>query len=117
MPFTAAAAAAAAARLPRCCVALLAAAIDACRLVRSRIMRSFCSALSACTVCACWRKLSSRENCLPQWHENGRSPVCLLQGREGQDSQGVLVGQARTGTHRTCLAKCSLRLNTILHSP
>ena len=45
---------------------LFAAAMVAWREVRSRIMRSFCSCLSACTVCACWRRLSRRENCLPQ---------------------------------------------------
>ena len=42
----------------------LAAAMDAWREVRSRIMRSFCSCLSAWTVCACWWRLSRRENCL-----------------------------------------------------
>jgi hypothetical protein len=31
-----------------------------------------------CTVCACWRRLSSLENLREQWHWNGRSPVCLL---------------------------------------
>jgi len=30
------------------------------------------------TVCACCRKLSSRENRREQWHWNGRSPVCFL---------------------------------------
>ena len=43
-----------------------AAAIVACSVLRSRIIFSLSSCLSACTVCACWRKLSSRENCLPQ---------------------------------------------------
>ena len=41
-----------------------------------------------CTVCACCRKLSRRENRLEQWHWNGRSPVCFLM----------------------CLARCSLRV-------
>ena len=67
-------------RLPRGWPALLAAAMDAWREVRSRIMRSFCSCLSAWTVCACWRRLSRRENCLEQWQAKGRSPVCFLKG-------------------------------------
>jgi hypothetical protein len=29
-----------------------------------------------------WRRLSRRENCLPQWQANGRSPVCFLGGWE-----------------------------------
>lgn len=73
-----AAAAAACARLPRLLPVLLLADMDACSEARSFIMRSFSSCLSACTVCACWRRLSSRENCLPQWQVNGRSPVCFL---------------------------------------
>ena len=28
-----------------------------------------------------WRRLSRRENCLPQWQANGRSPVCFLNNR------------------------------------
>ena len=32
-----------------------------------------------CTVCACCRRLSNRENRREQWHWNGRSPVCFLQ--------------------------------------
>jgi len=30
------------------------------------------------TVCACWRRLSRRENRREQWHSKGRSPVCFL---------------------------------------
>lgn len=63
--------------------------------VRSRIIRSLRSVLSEWTVCACWRRLSRRENCFPQWQANGRSPVCFLTWR----------------------ARCSLRLNTMLQSP
>ena len=56
------------------------------REVSSCIMRSFCSCLSAWTVWACWRRLSRRENCLPQWQVKGRSPVCFLRG-EGEDEE------------------------------
>lgn len=45
---------------------LFAAAIVAWRVVRSRIICSFWSCLSACTVCACCLRLSRRENCFPQ---------------------------------------------------
>lgn len=31
-----------------------------------------------CTVWACCRRLSRRENRREQWHWNGRSPVCFL---------------------------------------
>lgn len=74
---------------------LFAAAMEAWREVRSRIMRSFWSCLSAWTVCACWRRLSRRENCFEQWQVKGRSPVCFLM----------------------CLARCSLRLKTMRQSP
>jgi hypothetical protein len=56
--------------------------IVACKLVSSRIIVSLSAALSACTVCACCRRLSSRENCLEQWHVKGRSPVCFLDKRK-----------------------------------
>lgn len=46
-----------------------------------------------CTVCACCRRLSSRENLREQWHWNGRSPVCFLM----------------------CRAKCSLRVKLNWH--
>ena len=36
-----------------------------------------------CTVCACCRRLSNRENLRAQWHWKGRSPVCFL-GRSDQ---------------------------------
>ena len=65
-------------RLPREEVDLWAAAMEVCRAVSSRIIISFWSCLSAWTVCACWRRLSRRENCLPQWQLKGRSPVCFL---------------------------------------
>lgn len=74
---------------------LVAAVMLAWREVSSCIMRSFWSCLSAWTVWACWRRLSRRENCFEQWQVKGRSPVCFLM----------------------CLAKCSLLLKTILHSP
>lgn len=74
---------------------MFAAAMVAWRELRSRIIRSFWSCLSACTVWACCRKLSRRENCLPQWQEKGRSPVCF----------------------RMCRARCSLLEKTIRHSP
>ena len=50
----------------------------ACKDESSRIIRSLASCLSAWTVCACWRRLSRRENCFPQWQVKGRSPVCFL---------------------------------------
>lgn len=81
-------------RLPRG-APLPAAVIVACSDVSSCIMRSFWSALSAWTVCACWRRLSRRENCFPQWQVKGRSPVCFLM----------------------CLRRCSLLLKTMRHSP
>lgn len=78
---------------------LEAAVMLAWREVSSCIMRSFCSCLSACTVWACWRRLSRRENCLEQWQVKGRSPVCFLDvgeqgggdiasGRRGQTGGG-----------------------------
>lgn len=69
---------------------LLAAVMEAWREVRSCIMRSFWSCLSAWTVCACWRRLSRRENCLPQWQVNGLSPVCFLE-------RGQKMGKTREG--------------------
>ena len=66
------------ARLLREAPPLEAAVMEAWSEVSSCIMRSFCSCLSACTVWACWRRLSRRENCLPQWQLKGRSPVCFL---------------------------------------
>lgn len=67
---------------------LEAAVMLAWREVSSCIMRSFWSCLSAWTVCACWRRLSRRENCFEQWHVNGRSPVCFLLGMTALVSVG-----------------------------
>ena len=80
----AAAAAACAPRLPRG-APLPAAVMVACSDVSSCIMRSFWSCLSAWTVCACWRRLSRRENCFEQWQVNGRSPVCFLERRKSDE--------------------------------
>ena len=66
-------------RLPRELPPLEAAVMLAWRAVSSCIMRSLRSCLSAWTVWACWRRLSRRENCLPQWQLKGRSPVCFLE--------------------------------------
>lgn len=68
-------------RLLRAGPPLEAAVMDAWREVSSDIMRSFWSCLSAWTVWACWRRLSRRENCFPQWQVKGLSPVCFLGGR------------------------------------
>lgn len=57
-------------------------AMFACSVVDSSITTSFYAALLARTVCACWRSLSRRENCVEQWQVKGRSVVCFL-GKEG----------------------------------
>jgi hypothetical protein len=54
------------ARLLRVVVPFAAAVMVAWREVRSRIILSFTSCLSAWTVWACCRRLSSLEKCLPQ---------------------------------------------------
>lgn len=61
-----------------------------------------------CTVCACWRRLSSRENRREQWHWNGRSPVCFLE-RTGRLARWRRRAQEEC-TYRMCLARCSLRV-------
>jgi hypothetical protein len=68
----------------------------ACRLVSSRIIVSLSAALSACTVCACCRRLSSRENCLEQWQVKGRSPVCFLDKRK-EKSQHLVETMGEAG--------------------
>lgn len=77
------------ARLLRAGPPLEAAVMDAWREVSSCIMRSFWSCLSAWTVWACWRRLSRRENCLPQWQVKGRSPVCFLRRDKGDKHRVV----------------------------
>ena len=54
------------------------------------------------TVCACCRRLSSREKRREQWHWKGRSPVCFL----SLVSSALAPNPAQT--YRMCLAKCSL---------
>lgn len=62
----------------------VAADMEVWRVVSSFIIFSLRSGLSACTVWACWRRLSRRENCLAQWHWKGRSPVCFLMKEESE---------------------------------
>ena len=73
-------------------VPFAAAVMLAWREVRSRIIFSFTSCLSAWTVWACWRRLSSLEKCFPQWQLNGRSPVCFL--TTANENQDVFWGAA-----------------------
>lgn len=104
----AAAAAACWARLPLGALPLPAAVMFACNDVSSFIMRSFWSCLSAWTVCACWRRLSRRENCFPQWQVNGRSPVCFLQSDQG--SAQAPGGDEDAGDGCTSLARVEIDL-------
>ena len=67
-----------------------------------------------------------------QWHVKGRSPVCFLiemwasvsvgtrwrtGGGKNVEGRGGGACQRRERTYLMCLARCSLLLKTILHSP
>lgn len=48
---------------------------------RFEIVDSLRLAVVGWTVAQCWRRLSTRENALPQWQVNGLRPVCFLRER------------------------------------
>ena len=62
------------------CPACRTRSVRICRWKRDPVAASESMGISSftCTVWACCRKLSSRENLLEQWHWKGRSPVCFL---------------------------------------